>query len=230
MFQGNQPKEIVFTDCFGVSEKYTPKSAVHFIPSWYKEMESYSPAKRTPESLPSIKKCIPVLDAMTAGYIIVSFCDIYISIKDGEIIYQGSGYEKIIDFHPRKQAYKHPKVNDFKFPKFLSPWGIQTPKGYSCLFVSPLHQDNAEIDILEGIVDTDTYHAPVNFPFVLKNPLKEMLIPAGTPIVQVIPFKRDTWSMSLSKNIENATASEKFLNSSFFDRYKHKFWSRKSYK
>ncbi len=223
-----QTKDITFTDTIGVAKEYVPKSAIHFIPDWYKEMEASFPKKRTPDALPTIKKCIPVLDAMTAGYIIVAPCDVYVSFKDGEPNYN-SALSNLIQFHPRKQAYLHPHVKDFQFPKWINPWAIKTPKGYSTLFIPPMHNPNEHFIILEGIVDTDTYYGPVNFPFVLKTLTDDFIIRAGTPLAQVIPFKRDTWKHNISYEIETPLNVQKYLDSQFIDRYKRLFWSRKSY-
>lgn len=227
-----QPKQkdklITFIDTIGVASEYAPKPSIYFIPGWYKEMEASFPKKRTPESLATIKKCIPVLDAITSGYIITSPCDVYVSIKDGEPNYNSS-IPNLISFHPRKQAYKHPKVNDFQFPKWTNPWAIKTPKGYSCLFLPPMHHENDKFQILEGVVDTDTYSVPVNFPFVLKNLTDDFIIRAGTPIAQVIPFKRDKWNHDISNEKKESENAKKYLESQFIDRYKKLFWSRKSY-
>jgi hypothetical protein len=201
---------------------------MRFIPEWYKKMEPSFPKERTPEAVPTVKKCIPVLDAITAGYIIVSPCDVYVSLKDGEPNYNSS-LGNMIEFHPRKQAHLHPTVNEFQFPKWINPWAIETPKGYSCLFIPPMHNPNKWFSILEGVVDTDTYSAPVNFPFILKNPTDEFMIPAGTPIAQVIPFKREAWKSEFSENNNKPNEIIKYLSSRWFDRYKHLFWQKKNY-
>jgi hypothetical protein len=229
MFRKRQTKPIVFTDVIGVAKEYAPQSAIHFIPEWYKKMESYFPKEKNPDSKPTIKKCIPFLDAMTAGYIIVSPCDVYVSFKDGEPNYN-STIPNLIQFHQRKQGYLHPKANEFQFPKWSNPWAIKTPKGYSTLFLPPMHNEHERFVILEGIVDTDAYYAPVNFPFVLKTPTEEFMIPAGTPIAQVIPFKREKWQSSFSNDFTEAQNTLTYLTSRFFDRYKKMFWSRKEYK
>jgi hypothetical protein len=86
--------------------------------------------------------------------------------------------------------------------------------------------------ILDGIVDTDSYNAPVNFPFVLNDWGFEGLIPAGTPMAQVIPFKRESWQMEIGSQ-EEFEAQQKttiHLRTSFFDSYKNKFRSPKEYK
>ena len=224
----DKTKAIIFINTIGVAKEYSPKPAIKFVPEWYKKMEASFPKEKTPDSLSTIKKCIPVLDAITAGYIIVSPCDVYVSFKDGEPNYN-SAIPNLIQFHPRKQAYAHPLANEYQFPKWINPWAIKTPQGYSCLFKPPAHNQNPWFEILEGIVDTDAYGAPVNFPFVLKNPTKEFMIPAGTPIAQVIPFKREHWESSFTDDTKVPNSVEKYLNSQFFDRYKRMFWKRKSY-
>ena len=228
MMRQHKTKKIIFTDVIGVSKEYAPKPAIKFIPEWYKKMEASFPKKVTPDSVLTIKKCIPVLDSITAGYIIVSPCDVYVSLKDDEPNYH-SPIPSLIQFHPRKQAYAHPNANEYPFPKWTNPWAIKTPQGYSCLFKPPAHNSNPWFEILEGVVDTDAYSAAVNFPFVLKNPADEFMIPAGTPIAQVIPFKREEWKLSLSDDVKSPQSVSSYLNSRIFDRYKRMFWSRKSY-
>lgn len=228
MFSSQEVKHITFIKVNEVSDKYAPKPASKSIPEWYKKMEPSFPKERTPDSLPTIKKCIPVLDALTAGYILVTPCDVYVQMKDGEPTLQPT-FDGYISHHPRKQGYKHPAVNDYQFPKWINPWAIKTPKGYSTLFIPPVHNPNEWFVVLEGIVDTDNYSAPVNFPFVLKNPTREGLIPAGTPMVQAIPFKRDEWESSISEDSKEAKQVSTHLSSHWFDRYKKLFWDKKSF-
>ena len=173
---------------------------------------------------------MPVFDAITTGYIIESPADVWVSIRDGQQYFEWSSLA-LISFHPIEQAPLHPDRKPHSYPKWNNPWSIKTPRGYSTLFVQPFHRESV-FTILPGIVDTDQYFAPVNFPFVINDPQFEGLIPAGTPIAQVIPFKRDSWKMELggqSNLIEQATISQK-LQTKFFDRYKTMFWSRKEYK
>jgi len=221
---------ITFTNVLNVSNEYAPKPASFFIPEWYKKMEASIPKKdiNPDTSIVTIKKCIPVLDAMTAGYIIVTPCDLHVSMKDEEPFYI-TAKPGIIAFHPLKQAYSHPKANGYTIPKWNNPWAIKTPKGVSCLFLPPLHRDNDKFEILQGVVDTDTYSAAVNFPFLLKNPEKELIIPAGTPMAQVIPFRREEWISEVSNNGKEHEEINISLNSQFYDRYKHRYWQRKKY-
>ena len=74
--------------------------------------------------------------------------------------------------------------------KFHNPWTIRTPPGWSCLFTAPLNHTNDVVQILAGVVDTDRYQAPVNFPFVTIAGDGTHVLEKGTPLVQVIPFQR----------------------------------------
>lgn len=227
--------EIIFTNTNNIPEEYTPKPASKFIPDWYKNLESYISGKKAPtgdgKSSATAKKCMPIFDSITAGYIIVSPADVYVSQRYGEPYYEWSNFG-LISFHPKEQAPEHPNRNGLEsFPKWINYWAIKTPKGYSTLFVPPFHRESI-FTILPGVVDTDTYTAPVNFPFVLNDPKFEGIIPAGTPIAQVIPFKRESWEMKLGNQddyIEQFKVSTK-LETTFFDRYKNMFRSPKEYK
>ena len=73
---------------------------------------------------------------------------------------------------------------------------IKTPPGYSVLFTHPMNWHYLPFYSLSGVVDTDTYTMPVLFPFMMKNNF-EGIIPKGTPVIQIIPFKRDDWKSNI---------------------------------
>jgi hypothetical protein len=58
------------------------------------------------------------------------------------------------------------------------------------------------------------------------------MIPAGTPMVQVIPFKRDAWKIKIGgeKELKENMKVVAKLQTLFFNRYKTYFWSRKEYR
>ena len=225
--------KITFTNTTG-ADLEQPKPASKLVPDWYKNTESYVNKERKPlgdgSTSATIKRCVPVFDAITAGYIIESPADVFVSIKNGGQWFEWSDFG-LIEFHPIEQAPEHPDKKPFAYPKWTNPWAIATPKGYSTLFVQPFHRESV-FTILPGIVDTDQYTPSVNFPFVINDPAFEGLIPKGTPIAQVIPFKRDSWTMELGdkKDLEAQVKVSKKLRSKFFDRYKSMFWTKKEYK
>lgn len=237
--------KITFTNILGVPEEYSPKPASKVLPEWYKNLESYINGKKEPNgeagTTATIKRCMPVFDSINSGYIIPTPCDVWvrqIPVNEEDPSFTQPFYEwsnfGIIQFHPIQQAPNYPNNTGHTdlYPKWMNPWAIKTPPGYSVAFVQPWHRESP-FNILPGVVDTDKYSAPVNFPFVLNNPTKfEGLIPAGTPMVQVIPFKRDSWEMNLGdvNDILNQNKITNLLKTKFFDSYKIHFRQKKEYK
>ena len=175
---------------------------------------------------------MPVFDAIVGGYVLYTNVDVWVSQRDGKPWFEWPSFGPI-QFHPVEQAPNHPNRNGHResYPKWINPWAIQTPPGYSVLFVQPMHRESV-FTILPGVVDTDQYNAPVNFPFVLNNVNYEGLIPAGTPMAQVIPFKRESWEMSLGtqEDFEKQNKTTIRLRTRFFDSYKSQFRQPKEYK
>jgi hypothetical protein len=85
---------------------------------------------------------------------------------------------------------------------------------------------------LSGVVDTDSYNLGVEFPFRLLDIKKDVVIlEKGTPICQVIPFKRDDWSSTAVDFDEEAMKRNGFmLKSKIIRSYQLQFWKKKSYK
>lgn len=236
--------EITFTNVSKVSEMYAPVPASKEIPEWYRNLESYMANDKRPTTggltTATMKRCMPVFDAMVSGYIIPTYVDVFVSQVEqpkGDTLVKAPFYSwpsfSPIEFHPIEQAPQHPNRNghQISYPKWSNPWAIKTPPGYSTLFLPPMHRESV-FTVFPGVVDTDQYLAPVNFPFVLNDVTFEGLIPAGTPMVQVIPFKRDEWQMSIG-NEKEQNEQEKVLlklRSRFFDAYKSLFRQTKEYR
>ena len=227
---------ITFTNVFKIDmSEHFPQPASKHIPDWYKETQSYFSGVKKPigdgTTTATIKRCIPVFDAITSGYIITTIVDVYVSVKEGKQWFEWPVLEPM-GFHHVEQAMKHPKFNGQDIPKWISPWAISTPKNWSCLFVPPLHRENALFTALPGIVDTDSYKAPINFPFTMNDTKFEGLIEAGTPIVQVIPLYRGNWTSRIGDKKDLAESEDIFhkIRQKFFDNYKKRYWKKKDYK
>jgi hypothetical protein len=233
---------IVFTDVIGVPEEYQPVPAFKVVPDWYKNLESYIGGEKKPDGggkqTGTAKRCMPIFDAISSGYIISTHVDLWVSQRVDEETGKSAPYYEwanygAIEFHPKQQLPEHPdgKGHEIAYPKWINAWAIKTPPGYSTLFVSPFHRETPII-CLPGIVDTDTYTAPVNFPFILRDSKMEGLIPVGTPIVQAIPFKRDTWEMSIgtTEDLESSRKVSNKVRTKFFDSYKTQYRQPKDYR
>jgi len=216
-----------------ISDEYKPMPAEKNIPDWYKKITPYTGEKNIKEdqmTTATIKKCMPVFDSISAGYLISTYCDIEAIWNNDHYEYKYFNIFEPIKSHDSIQAVGYPASDENRkfVSKFMNAWGIKTPEGYSCLFISPMHR-NSFINILPGIVDTDTYNEPVAFPFLVEYCGDNVIIPAGTPIAQVIPFKRDNWSSKFTDDISLILKSYSLLKSVFFNGYKKFFWKRKQY-
>jgi hypothetical protein len=135
-----------------------------------------------------------------------------------------------VEQHEYAQFPGHPlaeKPYGKLFMKFANPWVVETAPGYSCLFTSPLNHLEPRIKILDGIVDTDTYHANVNFPFLWTGGDGEFFIPRGTPLVQVIPYKRETFTLEIgATDTDRRSNVDARLGTYLKEGYRKEFWSK----
>jgi|TARA_R100000008_G_C3536519_1_gene142337 hypothetical protein len=206
-----------------------PKPATHFIPQEYKNMPRFA---NNDMKVLTVKACVPFLDAMTAGYIIPFDQDYVIDPTDTDFTFTPANFAKV-ETHPKQQLLPEwESIIGENAGKFENKWLIKTPPGYSCLFVHPMNRNfNPDWTIISGVVDTDSYIIPINFPFILRKRDKQFLIKKGDPMVQVIPFKRETWKMWKGFYFEKEHGRGfKHLTSLMFDRYKRIFWKKKSFK
>jgi hypothetical protein len=128
--------------------------------------------------------------------------------------------------------------NEYAY-KFTSPYVIKTPPGYSCIFTHPFNQVSPFLT-LTGVVDTDMHPLAVQFPFLMLKDW-EGTIKAGTPIVQIIPFKRDDWNHSVNKpnklDIQESSLRHNEFGMTRYDedgnptggQYKKKYRNKKKY-
>jgi hypothetical protein len=242
MFKGMKaskelPKELITFTCEDPSVDYfvKPEPAKNHIPEWYKDLQPFIDGKnnyRDGNNNTTVKRCMPVFDAMTAGYMLLFPCDVYVGEEpDGQPSFQFPIPYKLVSEHAREQlrTLDVPAEYEHRFFKWANPWIINVPKGWSVLFTQPMHRDDLPFSILPGIVDADDFTLSVQFPFLLRKDFRG-LIPAGTPMVQLIPVKRAEWDAEYTSL--QGGEREKRLNkhSIYFDnRYKRTVWNRKKY-
>lgn len=209
----------------------TPSPAKNYIPDWYKDIKAVTESNITADLEQNIKMCMPFLDSMTTGYIQETWCDILIDIKNGELVYRYSDSPEIISIRDKVSI---PIDNTYYPYEFIwkGAWMPKLPKGYSALITHPFNNVNLPFTTLSGIIDSDIFHHTRfgNFPFYIKNNFTG-IIPAGTPMYQIIPIKRDKW-ISKSKNYDHPSAESKehLMRHKFLGVYKNIFWQKKLYK
>lgn len=206
-------------------------------PFWYKQVPLHTNEENTLDvrnGAPnySVKACMPFFDTFVTGYTISAWCDIQVRNTNGfpELTW-GTIEPELSPVNERRAPIGIPVEDGFNPMTFswVTVWGIKTPKGYSSLFTHPLNRPDLPFRTASGIMDTDGWGIWGNQPFALKKGW-EGVIEAGTPIVQVIPFKREEWKSEVDDsltdwaNFENLRRASKFRNY-----YKGKYWNRKSF-
>lgn len=190
-----KPPEIEFLcyadDLGNIPEPYPARK---LVPDWYKAL----PSKLHPGlEGGSLKRCPPFLDAMVTGWIIPLVGDVEIKTNDDAtgVSYNWSYTRPLIENHNPAQITheKSPSpIGHLPPMKWLNWWAIKCPPGYSLLFMPPLNRPDPRFTVFSGLVDADGYFEFINFPFVFTEPGFHGIIEAGTPLVQVIPVRRDT--------------------------------------
>lgn len=184
-----------------------PGPAKLSMPDWFKRLPAVdsSAVSATNNGL-TIKRCMPFLDAMTLGFILPLAATTRLEIKDGgKTVEAGWEFDKImVSNHGSHQVAGHP-AGDRPPMKFHNYWTIKTPPGWSCLFVAPLNREPLPVTIVAGVVDTDGYHSLINFPFFATGADGVHTLEKGTPLVQVIPFRRADAVLRPSLGGETAT-------------------------
>lgn len=218
-----------------------PKPASKFIPSWYKDLKKeYRCPMSDPVVPATLKQCVPVRDMMTSGYIIPAWCDLLFKRDSKGKLHVGNLrlpaefnglYNMGFSAHDVNQVKGTPLeafCDGDKMMKLNNPWMIKTPSGYSCLLMAPFYE-TSDITILPAVVDTDKHLLHTNFPCVISS--DEAFVKKGDPLVQVIPFKRDSWTSEIEAidTQEQASSLVQFVTE-IKSKYTTKFWERKYYR
>jgi hypothetical protein len=169
-----------------------PRPAKDFLPAWWRKLAPVSQGSISANNNGlTVKRCMPVLDALSLGWILPLAATVRLEIKDGgETLEAGWDFDRtMVSFHAPEQVSGHPR-QPRPPAKFHNYWTIRTPKGWSCLFTPILNSADDVVEIVSGVVDTDAYHAHIHFPFFPTAPDGRYTLEKNYPLVQVIPFKR----------------------------------------
>ena len=213
-----------------------PYPAVKNLPDWFTNAKPYS----VTDSLTMIngvpnftfKKCTPMLDGMSAGYIIPLWTDIFIEIKDNNPIISWKNQNAVFEIHgiDSQNITPPPGYTNLVF-KYLSCWIPETPKGYSCIFVPPLGHHDIPFRPIPAIVDTDRSKLEIVQPMWLQKDFTG-IVEKGTPLVQVIPFKRDDWNSTFDyyeDGYYHNVVAEKNFRGTIVGNYIKNHWSKKRF-
>jgi hypothetical protein len=209
-----------------------PYPAIKGLPKWWKETPAYSNPENKfnldPYSTVTVKRCVPTLDMLGAGYYVPLWADLFVTQENNFPLIKWTTSTAVVNSWSDSQSADFKIIDGYSKPFFknLHGWTIKTPPGWSCIFMHPVAYPNAPFYTIPGIVDTDVYDGEINVPFAIKDSF-EGIIEKNTPMFQIIPFKRDQWEsqFSVKKQDEHFFDNEKLyskINRAYFSLIKHK--------
>jgi len=193
MFWKTKKPELIFECDNWAVRKYSPiRPASEFIPEKFKNLPSViEKGTYQKDNIYSIKLCPGLQDYIGQGYVIPAWCDIDIKIMQGtpKVIYSDPQLNEALHYPEQMGNFL-----DTKFPirapvKLDNPWISYSKKEWSILYL-PMHfHENPYFEAIPGIIDHD--RAPGRTPLnIMLKTEQDFLIKQGTPLVQMIPFKR----------------------------------------
>ena len=221
------------------------------LPDWFKKLE-HKTGHRT------VKGCVPFLETLITGYLLKLPQEFILkhntfssdnerqtqaifpsnTVQGSEPIFAQYNLNHQVQVHSTAQLKNSPLVQknkDLPIQKILNPWFIKTPPGYSCMFLSPLNNSDDRFSIIPAIVNTDTFDRCINFPYIVngdKYPVIDEVVKEGTPYVQIIPFKRDNWKMTISDVSEEKlkeVTKDMYLKEKLLHTYRNIFWRKSTW-
>jgi hypothetical protein len=238
-------KKITFiaTTPYGWEVHPKPYPASQAIPDWWRDQPPYDISEDNPEGKKLIvknraanatfKKCTPMLDALTSGYIIPLFADVQVRQgEEGPILSWKIRGSDVFQLHgiSSRQMPAPPGYQQIVF-KYLSTWVPKTPPGYSVMVTSPFGYRDLPFQAIPAVIDSDKSTLEIVPPMWIKEGF-EGVIEKGTPLVQVTPFKRDSWKSEFDyyQSSEYPTLEDKHFNGTMVGHYIKNHWSKKTYR
>jgi len=212
------------------------------IPDWYKNMPLHRENSNTGSKVEkyTVKGCRPFMQGLTAGWLLPLPADIHILHDENGLRLDFSEFDENDYLSPMNQDPGIGEVSDGVYKdgtviKINTPWYISVPDGYSILEIPTLNRQNnifnKYFSPFGGIWDADVHIGKIN-PFALMNvePGTDVVVPAGTPISQLIPIKRSSMMSDASIQCLNKSQKEKIskynkLSDTTFHLYADYIWN-----
>ena len=214
-----------------------PVPAARCVPEWLHQIPTHVPCPEQAERVegsqqtPTVKNCMPFIEAMTFGYVIPIPTDITFTMEAGNLRVDVAGFDvPLVDVHNGDQLLGAPYAGT-PIVKFRTPWLIRTPAGYSTLVLPPLNRFEIPFLPLAGLVETDTYYRQIAFPTLCTMQAGQQIkIAKGTPLVQVAAVSREVWSSQVSGCDVEANKAQDERWDANPHMYRQDHWQKKSFR
>ena len=186
-------------------ENFRPVLAKNYHPEWWKKAKVK--VHHRGQTVQTLRSCPAMDDYLKLGWYIIATQDIPVMNghdwnfpEENEIFvtspnspirspsHGSSQFEDIFEYMgedcPVKDAFK-----------ISQRWNITTPEGYSTFFIDPFLFQNQYFAVWQGIIDTDNFNMNMDNAQIIFYPKvnHSFIIPAGQPICQFVPYKREEY-------------------------------------
>ena len=225
-------------------EKTAPVPAAKAIPKWWHDADIYvkdfygsfvsNPSLDGGKAL-NFKACPAMLDTFTTGYTLLTPCDIEFYEKSGRIKAKVPlNFDDFIGERGVSMGFAVPPGYEANHFHWYANWAPELPEGYSSIYVPPINHFDLPWLTVGGIIDSDKVTTSGLLPFFIKKGFTGV-VPAGTPYLQVIPFKREDWESekvfySASDIMKKAKETSDLFRKPEGGVYKKLFWTRRKYR
>lgn len=210
------------------------RASKNFIPDWYKNTKTFNSKNiEFDENLgvvKTVKNCIPFLDCLTSGYMVELWADLYCEKIEGGHLFTWQEGPAIMEERPSDfNLIPIPEGHSSRNYAWKIPYAFNLPSGYSMLITHPFNNFQLPFTTLSGVVDADYDMNNGNLPFFIKKDFHGV-IKKGTPICQIMPFKRENWKSQRDEELFQRSRISIFNTQRvFFGWYKNNIWKKKNF-
>ena len=207
-----RPKIEFFTENENLLE-FSPVPARKVLPEWFKEMSptielppgstrfpfGISKMLRLSNVNATIRRCPGIISYLSEGYLVPLWADFLVQIRGKTVYCAGSNELAHASPHSKDLQYNTMPLPDSYLQdsvKFINPWKVRTPPGWSVLLSQPFYHFEQRFTVAPGVIDADVYHHMHVNTFFRKGDMDHQL-KMGMPFVHVMPFQRGAMELEV---------------------------------
>ena len=183
-----------------------PVPARRALPDWLRAMPGAAYSETHGQNVRTLKQCPPFVDAMIHGFIMPLACDV--AVRRGRFEWDWNAPPPSVESHPRAPLSFHAPAQSLGSPlhdderatiKFNSFWTIELDPGFSLYATHPVNRADLPFRTVTGLIDADRFNAVgILFPAVWTEPDFSGILPAGTPVAQCFPVRREALELTFA--------------------------------
>lgn len=221
-----------------IEESKPPQPAINYMPKWYKELPPFTSGnkpqydERSRQANSTAKLCMPFFDTFVSGYIQETWTDILVESDGDGGVFINSANPRLEQFGIRNHTPHGSVPHGYLsiHTHWMTQWEPKTPKGWSSIYMHPMNHYELPFLTINGIMDTDRWWIGGGLPFYLQEGF-EGIIPKGTPMYQVMFFKRENWKSKVHNEFDEKEFRKLDTNvrSHLHSGFKKNIWVKKHY-